>query len=278
MGVTGAVKAMDDTGSNQGRDPANVAGSQRLRLTCNGGVAVLELHAPGRRNALDLAAWKALTGLPDTLRKREVRAMVVHGAPGAFCAGADIAEFDTVRGDPISARAYEAVNEAAFAALRDLPFPTVAAIDGACFGGGFGIAAACDLRIASPASWFAVPAARLGLAYPVDAMERIVAALGEQAAKALLFTADAEDADRMREVGFLWQLADDPFDQAMALANRMAAAAPLSLRAAKLAMAAVRGGDRKAAVEAGDATFDSRDYAEGRRAFREKRRANFEGR
>ena len=147
--------------------------------------------------------------------------------------------------------------------------------------GAIGLAAACDLRLASPDATFSVPAARLGLAYPADAMADIVAAAGPQMAKLLTFTARTIDARAALAAGFLLEIVgDDPDAHAAELAAAIAANAPLSVRASKAAIRAVLSGssdDLDAATRAGDATFDSADYAEGRAAFKARRTAVFTG-
>ncbi len=151
--------------------------SAALGLEISNNIARLVINRPARKNALDAAMWASL---PALLAKAaaSARVLILSGAGGNFCAGADISEFATVRKDAESARTYEAVNSAAFRALRETPIPVIAAIDGICYGGGFGLAAACDIRLATPDARFSVPAARLGLAYPQDAMADIVAACG----------------------------------------------------------------------------------------------------
>ena len=232
---------------------------------------------------MNLAMWNeaahlfpAIGGMP------EARAVILAGAGGDFCAGADIAEFDTLRGDPEAARSYEAANSAAFAAIRDCPLPVIAALSGVCFGGGFGIAAACDLRIASADALFSVPAGRLGLAYPVDAMADIVHALGPQMAKYLTFSAARLDADGARAAGFVMEVVEPNrlASRARELAGTIAANAPLSVRASKASIRAALTGsaiDAELASTLGDRTFDSADYEEGRAAFREKRPPRFKG-
>lgn len=246
------------------------------------GVATLAFDRPGRKNALTAALWAGLAGAASQAPSRGARVLVIRGAGADFCAGADISEFDTVRRDAATARAYEEVNSAAFAAIRDLPIPTIAAIRGICFGGGFGIAAACDLRIAADDAQFSVPAARLGLAYPQDAMADIVHACGPQMAKLLTFGAGRIDAARALGTGFLAEVTPAAgLDQRVAaLAAAIAANAPLSVRASKAAIRAVLSGapaDIEAARALGAVTFDSADYAEGRAAFRDKRAPRFTG-
>lgn len=252
-----------------------------LKLSTNGPVARLVIDRPGKKNALTAEMWKDLADLVrQAADAADVRVLVVSGAGSDFSAGADIAEFDDLRKDEASARDYEAANSAAFAAIRNAPVPTIASIRGVCFGGGFGIAAACDLRIASETAVFSVPAAKLGLAYPHDAMQDIVHACGPQMARYLAFSAARIDAARALAAGFLAELVPDgELDaRAEALAAEIAANAPMSIAASKMAIRAVLTGaaaDAEKARQLGAATFSSADYAEGRAAFRERRPPRF---
>lgn len=260
-----------------------LSGSECLTVTVAENVARIVIDNPQRKNAVDLAGWRALAALvPELAARDDVRAIVLTGAGSDFCAGADISEFDEVRKDAATARVYEGANSAAFAAIRTCAVPVIAAIRGICFGGGFGLAAACDLRIATHDARFAVPAARLGLAYPQDAMVDIVSAAGAQMARYLTLTAQPIGAAQALAAGFLLEtVADDRFDARVAeIAASIAASAPLSVKASRLSIMAVVTKDPLAArmaQEAGDATFDSADYAEGRAAFKERRRPAFKG-
>ncbi len=248
------------------------------------GVVTVTIDRPARKNAMSQAMWREMAALfAGVAGDPVVRAVVLTGAGADFCAGADITEFDAVRGSAEKARAYEAENSATFAAIRDCPVPTIAAIRGICFGGGFGMAAACDLRVASTTALFSVPAARLGLAYPVDAMADIVHALGPQIAKYLTFSAARLDAQAALDAGFLLEIVEPGgLDlRAAELASTIADNAPLSVKASKASIRATLTGsaaDAATATGLGDDTFESDDYAEGRLAFREKRPARFSGR
>jgi enoyl-CoA hydratase/carnithine racemase len=254
-----------------------------FRVNRNGHVVSLEIARPEKKNALTEAMWLDLAEVLEALgRDADVRVIVLSGAGGNFCAGADIAEFDTARRGARAA-IYEEANSRAFRAARDCPLPTLAAVDGICFGGGFGLAAACDLRIASPGALFSVPAARLGLAYPVDAMADIVQALGPQLSRYMTFSAGRLDAATALALGFLLEMSDEApaIDRALEIARAIADNAPLSVRASKAAIRAVLTGDaadiRKAGA-LGAATFASADYEEGRLAFADKRTPSFTGR
>ena len=248
------------------------------------GIVSVTIDRAEKKNALTLSMWQALaTVFSHESQLPSTRVIVLAGAGVDFCAGADIGEFGDLRGGAATARGYEAANSAAFRAIRLSPVPTIASIAGICFGGGFGIAAACDLRIATRDARFSVPAARLGLAYPQDAMQDIVRACGAQTAKYLAFSAAQLTADQAREAGILLEtMADRPALDARAaeIATAIARNAPLSVRASKASIGAAESrepADAARARELGDATFDSADYREGRAAFAERRSPHFRG-
>ena len=136
-------------------------------------------------------------------------------------------------------------NTDAFGAIRNCPVPTIAAINGVCFGGGFGIAAACDLRFSTPDARFCIPAAKLGLAYPVEAMADIVHAVGAQRAKQLLFTAEIFNAQSAHQYGFLSAIFDgENFEAEIEkISQKICANAPLSNIASKQAIIAALSND-----------------------------------
>lgn len=255
-----------------------------IHAACGDGIGMLTIDNPTRRNALTAAMWR---GIPDALAwlvgEAGARAIILAGAGGRdFSAGADISEFALVRKDAETARIYEAENCAAFAAVRNARVPVIAAIRGICYGGGLGLAAACDLRLAASTAVFAVPAARLGLAYPADAIQDFHAALGPQMARRMLFTGLSFSAADLLHNGFLLEMTDDGALEgaAFSLAEMIASNAPLSVQAAKLALRAVAQQDADLLREAdivGSSTFDSADYAEGRAAFAERRKPAFTG-
>ena len=242
-------------------------------------IGYLQFVNPLKHNALPQSAWQAIPETLDTLTKKSARAIIVCGQGLSFCAGADISEFDAVRKNVKTAQIYEKANIDAFAALRGIGVPTIAKIRGYCLGGGFGLAAACDLRLADETAVFGVPAAKLGLGYPVDAMKDIVGAIGVQNTKRLLYTAQRLSSKEMSETGFLMSISkpEDLDLTVQTLAEDIAALAPLTHSATKTAIAAALGGDLKIAIAASDATFTSADYLEGRNAFKEKRQPRFSG-
>ncbi|MGL4240042.1 MAG: enoyl-CoA hydratase-related protein [Beijerinckiaceae bacterium] len=259
--------------------------SARLRAEIAGPVATVTIDAPERRNCVDLAAWRAFPPLFEALGAHDgVRAIVLRGAgTEAFCAGADIAEFDTERATADGSRAYEVANVAAFEAVAAAGKPVIAAIRGYCFGAGVGLAASADIRIATDDALFSIPAARLGVGYPPAALRSLVALMGPEAVKRLFFAAGRLDARQALAAGLVGEVvATDAVEaRVAALAAEIAAGAPLTITAAKRAIDAAAGLPQalpEAEIQAlADGCFASTDYAEGRAAFREKRKPTFRG-
>ncbi|GAB3174271.1 enoyl-CoA hydratase/isomerase family protein [Streptomyces incanus] len=161
-------------------------------------VATVVIRHPAKRNAMTTAMWRALPPLLDALADDAgVRALVLTGEGGTFCAGADIS---TLKGSPREAQQLAVAAEEALAAF---PKPTLAAVRGHCVGGGAQLAAACDLRFAQEGAVFGVTPARLGIVYPASSTRRLVSLVGPSAAKYLLFSGELIDTARALRTGLV---------------------------------------------------------------------------
>ncbi len=251
---------------------------------CPGGVGWLIVNRPEKRNAFSLRMWQDLPEVLETLgRESTLRVLILRGAGGHFGAGADISEFAEERTGPRAAR-YERIHDAALDALAGFSRPVVAMIEGFCMGGALALALACDLRLAANDAVFALPPARLGLAFPLPSLERLLMAVSHATAMEMLFSGRRYDAAWALARGLVnetWSPAALP-ESTMRLAEDIAANAPLSIAHAKAAVNALRpqvspeAHDRLATLA--ERCMESADYAEGCRAFLERRRPVFRGR
>ena len=249
----------------------------------DGGIAVVTLNRPAKRNAVTLAMWRHLRDLFAGFgERRDVRAVILTGAGGNFCAGADISEFPTVRANDEMGRVYEEAADGATLAIRDCPRPTIAAISGYAMGGGCGVALACDFRVGDASAKMGIPAARLGIVYGALDCSLLYRQVGLANAKRVLYSAQAFGAQECAEMRLLDELAPgDALEAARSLAAGFAGNAPLTLRGSKYileALAAGKAEEKSAEIHALiDGAMDSADYREGARAFIEKRRPAFQG-
>ncbi len=255
----------------------------QVHLQIEDHVATVVLDNEVKYNAMTLGMWRELAALLGRLREdASVRVLVLRGqGTKAFVSGADISEFEQQRSSSDSVAAYDRAVDAAQTALAEFARPTLAAISGICFGGGLGLALSCDLRYASADARFRMPAGRLGLGYAWRGMKALVAALGPMNAAEAFYTARIYDAQQARELNIVRSVHADVFAHAQETAQLIAGNAPLTLRAAKLALVGLRDeahADVAAIDAAVQACFASDDYAEGRRAFAEKRAPRFQGR
>jgi len=249
----------------------------------NGHVGELVFNHPAKRNALSLEMW---VGIAEALESfgadPDVRVIVLKGKGGAFISGADISQFEERRSTAEKAADYNAITDRAWTALARAAKPVIAEIEGYCIGGGLAVAMKADIRIAARNAVFGVPAARLGLAYPVESVRDLVNLVGPSRAKLILLTGRQIDAERAYRIG----LVDDVVevgslgDAVGAIAATLIENAPLAMRAAKETVNQIARGaiDRKQLAALAEQCIESADFAEGRRAFMEKRRPRFEGR
>ncbi len=246
-----------------------------------GGIAILCLNRPDQRNALNRSMWAALPDLIERAdRDLSISAIVLTGAGGTFAAGADISEFDIVYRDEASTLDYQDGVERAMVAFETASKPVIAAIEGACVGGGCGLALACDMRIAGANARLGITPAKLGLVYGPRDIRRLVNAVGLSMAKDILFTGRLIDAPDALTIGLVDRVVADggALDAARMLAVTMAHNAPGSIGAMKRVLGLLAHESRETlsvgdrlALEAALGT----EFREGRRAFLEKRRPQF---
>ena len=248
------------------------------------GICTVTIDNPEKSNAINSEMWEDLRRLASEINSdNSVRVVVLTGQGGTFAAGADISEFSAMRtGD--NAPAYDRLTETAIDAFASISKPTISAIRGFCIGGGVNLMLATDIRICALSSIFAVPPARLGIAYPKRSLERLVEAVGEQQAKYLLFSARRIDAPRAQSIGLISETVEaDLLDEVVSsLATQITKNAPLSIRAAKLGIRAMRSGSEQTwlsqAEESSEKCYLSEDYREGVDAFLNHRSPHFHGR
>jgi enoyl-CoA hydratase/carnithine racemase len=227
--------------------------------------------------------WRAIPGaVARAAADPDVAALVLTGAGDHFSGGADIGEFAAVYGSAERRAAYNEAVRAATDAVAACPKPTVAAIRGACVGGGVSLAIACDLRLASDDARFAITPGKLGLVYNHADTSRLVRLVGVSRAKDLLFTGRLAEAAEAQSMGLVDRGApaaafDDALDGLLASLREMSRT---SLRAMKRMAEAVAGGEPETAELAAlfAESFASEDFGEGYRAFLEKRVPRFRAR
>jgi enoyl-CoA hydratase len=251
-----------------------------------GGIGHLIFDNPTRRNAVSRDMTRQVPEvLADFEQDPDIRVVVVSGAGDkSFISGADISEFEKTRANAETARQSSAASMAMFDGLRAFPKPTIAKIRGYCFGGGVALACGCDLRVAADDALFAIPAARLGIGYRATFTRWVTDAVGPANAKEILLTARRYDAAEAFRIGLVHRMVPvAEFDTFVDdYAAEVAGNAPLSMQATKVIVNQVANGlgsaDLDLCAAEVDRCADSDDFKEGRRAFMEKRKPDFQGR
>jgi len=249
-------------------------------------VARLRIANPERRNALDHEILGAIaTTLPRLDDGISTRCVLITGTPPLFSAGYDIAGFTEEAFEDETEALVAHPFQAAMEALVAHPWPTVAAINGLCLGGGLEMAVSCDLRVAAAGAELGMPPAKLGLIYGHTGLRRFLETIGLPRTREMFFTGRRLEAARAEEIGLVNEVvADEEIeDAAVALAAEIAAAAPLSTRGNKrvidvlAANPVLSQAQEEELVELRRSCFGSADFREGVQAFAEKRRTVWRG-
>jgi len=264
----------------------NAPQTGRLLTRKDGAIGWIVFSNVAKRNAVNQDMWQAL---PAAIRgfdaDPEVRAVVITGdGDRAFISGADISQFESARASAEAQTVYNKAVEAAYLSPINCDKPVIARIRGICFGGGLGLAAACDLRIAAEDAEFRMPAGRLGLGYNYPGIKRFVDLMGPANTADIFFSARKFDAADALRMGFVNRVVPvDALDAALGEYLALVAEnAPLTLAEVKFAIRQVT--EAESARDLAelkrriDACFNSEDYREGRTAFMEKRKPSFRGR
>ena len=258
--------------------------SDELLYEVRDGIGVVTFNRPEARNALTFAMYEGLAEICETAPGQgDAKALVVIGAGDkAFAAGTDIAQFRSFK-TPQDAIDYEQRIDKVLSAVERCPLPTVAALAGACTGGGAGIAAACDIRIAARDLKFGFPIARtLGNCLSARNLARLSALIGAGRTKEVIFTSRLVGAEEALAAGLVTELLGDRAAveaRALELATLLAGQAPLTLQATKEALrrltaAAAAVDDKDLIVQC----YTSEDFREGLEAFLGKRKPQWRGR
>jgi len=241
-----------------------------IHLDDRGTVALMTIDRPERRNALDHEALEQL--LDAHARSTAARILVLTGAGGHFCAGADLSGVED--------GTFTDLLREVLAALRDDPRPVLAAVEGAALGAGTQLAIACDLRVATPSARFGIPAAKLGLMVDHWTIQRLSLLAGAGPTRAMLLGAETYGGEDAHQLGLVQRMGE--LEAALGWADELAALAPLTLAGMKLALnrleMTVGPGDDPDVHAAWAAAWGSEDLEEGIAAFRAKRRPVFHGR
>jgi enoyl-CoA hydratase len=259
-------------------------GTGELLVEAKGGIAWITFNRPTTRNAVSARMCARLTELcAEVAADPSIRVLVFAGAGRkAFASGADISEVQALDGEA-QVRAFLQRWQRLLTAVDEVPIPTIAAVQGACTGGGASIALSCDLRVASPGSRFGFPIARhMGSGLTIENFVRLSSLIGLAKTKEILYTARLVPAAEALAIGVYNEVTADEetlLPRVAELAAEIAANAPLTHRATKQSLLRIRqqmtppGDNYDLAVQA----YLSRDFQEGVGAFLEKRKPRWTG-
>ena len=260
--------------------------TDKMLMTKDGAIGRMVFNNPARHNAVSLEMWEGAEAIIDDFaRDPAIRVIAVSGAGGkAFVSGADISKFESERASEEAVKHYNVTTDRFHTKLAALTKPTIAMIRGYCIGGGVSLATGCDLRICSDNSRFGIPAARLSLGYGHKGIRKLMDLVGPASAKELFFTARQFTAQQALVMGLVNQVVPEAELEAFVdnYAKTIAENAPLTVTQVKRTVGELvkDAADRDIALTERLVAecFASEDYIEGRRAFMEKRKAQFRGR
>lgn len=248
-------------------------------------IGVVLLNQPEKHNAISVEMWQGIAAVLDAFAADDgVRIVVYAGAGGkAFTSGADISQFAARRDNAAADAEFMQATSRGRERLATFPKPSIACVQGYCLGGGLAFALQADLRVAAEDALFGAPAARLGIAYALAPLQRLVRLVGPSRARLMLYTARRFSAQESLAMGLVDVVAapDEVVRQSVALARTIAENAPLSVASAKFSIDQIVKdvGERDLAgvAERARRCMDSADYREGRTAFAQKRDPVFRG-
>ena len=254
-----------------------------MQVQCQGAVAHVFIERPARFNAMTRAMWLQLRAVFEQLQhapeSRHLRAVVVQGAQGNFCAGGDISEYPAFRFDEAQLRQFhEDEVWGGLAAMLACDVPVIAAIEGNCMGAGVEIASCCDIRIASRDARFGAPIAKLGFPMAPRELKLVGRAVGDTVARAMLLEAAVYGAPEMLATGFLTRVCEpgQAEHEAAASIARVLRLAPQAARMHKQSLRALgQGVPVETLVHTAYAYANSAEHREGVTAFLDKRPAVF---
>ena len=257
----------------------------RVRVEKRGAVGWIVFDQPEKMNAINDAMWRAI---PEAMARfdadREVRCVAFRGeGTQAFAAGADISQFEAIRDGAAAVGEYDGLLDRVLHSIQDSRRPSVALIHGFCMGGGLEVALACDLRYCGTSAQFAIPAAKLGLAYNIEGHKRLLETVGHARAREIMFLGRRYGAQEAAAMGLVHRvLPDAELDTYVdGVIATLLENAPLAIANSKTILEEFAKSEGAPDAEAMRAAMrrcaQSEDYKEGRRAFMEKRKPRFQG-